>query len=756
MQPVRLPLVSAPASALASNISEHYRHLLFLALEEGVRPTFYDTQGLRTAPIRLSATLHARLEVVAEQAQIDLKQAFASLCAAGAQIQQRRSAEAAGLVASFATGLDTSRFKSQQQADFYAGMAAGLAEKKIVFAEGSTGLGKGRVIAMCAREQALQGKTPVVVCAPSLALVGQLYAEFKALDDGSVPASAVVGAHEFVDDEALLMYIERASVDPALPVDEGVRMWAASGAKPLNPQSVAALAAGDQAAWLMDDLRSLCVEMAPEDFALSEEADNAMRSQAREVVALMRERTRVSEGVVFCSHMMLATAQRSQWQGALPAPKCLIVDEAHLLESAVSRVNSSQLSLFSMSLALQRYMLAQGLSSSSTAGKALREVKDLGQLLEPMGQLGAGEALTGESPTQQERLPRVIDALDGLHKRMDSRALAGLAHLDAYRAGARSILRGLRREVADKVQLTRSAVRGYPSLQSGPASVALQLRHIWSTAEEGVALVSATLYAMGEDGEFHCDYARVSLSVPIGRAATVPPVREPHITSIPTVHTLGAASFARFIPGQERDGDLQKGSWHSSLAVAMRSICGRARGGTLVLLTSYEDLNALAGLLAPDLGERMVQQVRDRRFESLVREFRAKHAKGLRPVMLALGVAWTGIDLVDTQVEPEQDTMLTDLVVARLPISLNHSATMRSRVEHQGLYPVINECLLTLKQGLGRLIRRAGVKDRHIWLLDGRVHPSHAWPGMVRLTAGVRRMLRDYAKRDEVDFIDGC
>lgn len=70
-------------------------------------------------------------------------------------------------------------------------------------------------------------------------------------------------------------------------------------------------------------------------------------------------------------------------------------------------------------------------------------------------------------------------------------------------------------------------------------------------------------------------------------------------------------------------------------------------------------------------------------------------------------------------------------------------------------YPIINECLLTLKQGLGRLIRRAGVMDRHIWVLDGRIHPEHSWQGMVRLTAGVRRMLRDYAKRDEVEF-DGA
>lgn len=692
------------------------------------------------------------LTEVAEQAQLDVKQAFASLCAGGAEIHARRTAKTAGVQAGFAKRMESSRFKSAQQASFYTGMAAALAQKKIVFAEGSTGLGKGRVIAMVAMEQAKAGKTPVVVCAPTLALVGQLHAEFAALNDGTVATAVVVGAHEFVDDEALLSYLERTNSDSDLPVDEGVRMWAASGGKPINPRSVAALAAGEGAAWLMDDMRSLCSEMHPDDFLLTEEADNAERSQARELVASMRERVRCTDGVAFCSHMMLAAAQRTQWQGSLPAPRSVIIDEAHLFESAVSRVNSSELSLFSMRLALHRYMATQGLSSSSTAGKALRDVAALGELLEPMGHLGVSLVLTGDDKGQPYRLNPIVDALAALNKRLDSRSLEGLAHLELFKSNAKVILRGLRHEVADKVRLSRSAVRGYPSLQSGPASVSMQLRDIWNTAEDGVALVSATLYAIGEDGEYHCDYARTSLSVPIDRAATLPPAREPHITSIPVLHTLGAASYERFIPGGDKRAGKDTSPWHAQLAVGLRKIADSARGGSLVLLTSYDDVNALAGLIASDLGDRLIVQVRDRRFEALAREFRAKHAKGMRPVLLGLGSAWTGVDLVDADVPPEEDTLLTDLVVARLPINLNQSATMRSRVDHQGLYPMINECLLTLKQGLGRLIRRAGVQDRHIWLLDGRVHPSHSWNGMVRLTSGVRRMLRDYAKREEVEF----
>jgi len=65
-------------------------------------------------------------------------------------------------------------------------------------------------------------------------------------------------------------------------------------------------------------------------------------------------------------------------------------------------------------------------------------------------------------------------------------------------------------------------------------------------------------------------------------------------------------------------------------------------------------------------------------------------------------------------------------------------------------YPLINESLLCFKQGVGRLIRRDGVKDRRLWVLDGRIHGKFVWPGMVRLTAGVRRMLGDYTNHSEV------
>lgn len=752
VQPIRLPLIEVESRMAAETLSDHYRHLAFLAMEAKLPARAIETQGLKTAPIRLSAGFLARLEECARKAGVDVKTAFASLCTDGQTIQAKQRAEAAGLVAPMST-LDETRFKSPQQAAFYRGMVDGLAAKKIVLCEGSTGLGKGRAIAMAAIAQARAGQTPVVVSAPSLALVGQLQAEvLNALDGQDVPVAAVVGANEFVDDEALTLYLDRAEEDPELPVDEGVRLWAASGGKPLNPESLAARAAGASAAWLMDDFRALSAVMPADDFSLSEDVTNGERSEARAIVKSMRERARSQEGIILCSHMMLAAAQRSRWNGGIPAPKCIFIDEAHLFEGAVTRVNSVQLSLFSMRVSLRRFQATNSKGPASASSQALRALDQLGSALQPLGEVSRAGTVTLSDPDSisTEILTHVVGNLTALKVRLSPKTMRGLQHIELYQSALDGVIRGLERQAFDRVQLQLSPVRGYPSINSGPPNVGMQLRDLWNTAEEGVALVSATLYAIGEDGEYHSDFMRNVLSVPLSRVASPPPSREPHILSIPTVYTLATSSFKAFVPSGDRSAPNTE--WLGRMSAAIGQVATGARGGTLVLCTAYEDVRGLAALLQDTLGDRLVIQAPTHRFATYLNQFRAKHAAGIRPVMLGAGVAWTGVDLVDAAVPPAADWLLTDLVVARLPINLNQSTTSHSRTQNMGLYPVINEALLSLKQGLGRLIRRDGVTARNIWVLDGRIHPAYAWPGMVRLTAGARRLLRDYPNRREVDL----
>lgn len=699
--------------------------------------------------MRLQEGLLQKLELASHESGLDLKTVFASLCEQGQAIfEARREAAAKAVLGSEPADLTAYNFRSQAQAQFFRGLRDGVASGGIVMAEGSTGIGKSRAMAMVALEQAKKGNVPVVIAAPSLAVVAHLHEEFLALGDTSVSIELVVGAAEFVDDEALTMYLLQAESDPELPVDEGVRMWVANGAKPLNARTAAALALGNEGAWLMDDLRSLCDRMDADAFVLNDEPTNGERSISRGLFSSMRARVKVSRGIVLCSHMMLASAQRTQWGGTLPAPKTLLIDEAHLFEAAVVTVNSSAFSTFTAGLATRRFVRNHG--DASPIKKAMGALNKLTTFLHTMVEPGRSIDLAGrDRQISEASLATLHSHVEGCRKAFESDKLKDLQYRSMFLSDLRAMSMALERPGQDLLTLDRSAVRGYPTLRVGPTGVAIQLRDIWNTASAGVGLVSATLYAITEEGEYRCDYLRILLSLPIERLITPGPIREKHITQIPTVYTLGEATHRSLVPPSERETELER-QWHAQLARVIGHVAETAKGGVLVLCTAYTDLEALQGLLSPALGERLLCQTTGRRFHAFEREFRILHSKGVKPVLLGVGTAWTGVDFSDSTTAPEDDTLLTDVVIARLPINMTQSLTMRVRVERMGLYPLINECMLSLKQGIGRLVRRDGVRDRRLWILDGRIHAKFAWPGMVRLTAGVRRMLGDYPLRKDV------
>ena len=261
-------------------------------------------------------------------------------------------------------------------------------------------------------------------------------------------------------------------------------------------------------------------------------------------------------------------------------------------------------------------------------------------------------------------------------------------------------------------------------------------------------LASATLYVMDAHGNSKCDYLRSILYAPLDRISTPTPVIEPSIYRVPTVFIPTPSKAADLCPpsNRERDGP----QWHTHLAQQITVIAHQAKGGTLVLLTAYQDIEALATLLKQSgiADERIVAPSANQKFKLSERQFREKHAAGMKPILLGLGTAWTGIDLADTSLPPNKDTLLTDLVIGRVPVGLNRTNAMNHRVERLGMYPIVNEALLTFKQGLGRLIRRNGVKDRKIWILDGRIFGP--WPGLDQLGASIRRLLREY--RDMREF----
>jgi CRISPR type IV-associated DEAD/DEAH-box helicase Csf4 len=106
--------------------------------------------------------------------------------------------------------------------------------------------------------------------------------------------------------------------------------------------------------------------------------------------------------------------------------------------------------------------------------------------------------------------------------------------------------------------------------------------------------------------------------------------------------------------------------------------------------------------------------------------------KAIKPLWLAVGSAWTGVDigghdpwtdLFGETMKAADDNVLTDLVIPRLPFGTNQSLShlLRMRISPSMPWDTL-DASLRLKQALGRLVRRADLpKQRRIFILDARL-----------------------------------
>lgn len=150
--------------------------------------------------------------------------------------------------------------------------------------------------------------------------------------------------------------------------------------------------------------------------------------------------------------------------------------------------------------------------------------------------------------------------------------------------------------------------------------------------------------------------------------------------------------------------------WVATIAKALVSIRQSAKGGILVLNDSHEDIRLLS---------QAVREI-DPSIPLLLPEGQRLGAQRQRVIWLATGAAWTGLDISDPSVNPEDDYLLTDLVIPRLPFGQNRTSIHQARLEYNFAAESV-EARVKLLQGMGRLIRREGLRHRRIFLLDGRI-----------------------------------
>ncbi len=240
------------------------------------------------------------------------------------------------------------------------------------------------------------------------------------------------------------------------------------------------------------------------------------------------------------------------------------------------------------------------------------------------------------------------------------------------------------------------------ALRSAPIDVAPQIREALFQKDTSVLLTSATL-AMG--GQIEPFQKRAGAE---GERVTIedsPFDYERHL------RVYVAADIPQPTPDNPRLA-------LDELVDYLRWCTLRVPGGSLVLFTSYSDLNRCAELLEPDLaaaGRPLFVQGRLYSRTELTKRF--KQAKNA--VLFGTDSFWTGVDV--------PGEALSQVIVTRLPFDVPTHPIAEARAEwvrEKGGNPfaelTLPDALVKFRQGIGRLIRTK--TDRGlVTILDGRV-----------------------------------
>lgn len=542
-----------------------------------------------------------------------------------------------------------------------------------------------------------------------------------------------------------------AALDPSLPSgklqeyldksgdqDPAVQLWMSQGGPLMHDAALIRAMSRTPAKMhhMTHDLKALATNLNPQDFVIEDDEDERLVES--------REYARNSR-ILFCTHTMLGLAFQRKW-GLFGQPGMLIVDEGHLFEQNISRVYSNALSLRMLRFHLYLSQKNSGLGKGSVIGKAVAGVS---QCIQQVSNADAGDSQLVRLNNEYTELGKVFSGLDAL---LSKKALSVVKEV----AKARSILEDAKTAIEGKtgaVYLSFSPDRRFPSILSGREDLGGILGRIWKDMTHGAIIASATLYLPDRFGQMKCDYLKSVLALPLSRLDTPPPIVAPWVRNIPRLHIPDdKAAFILTRPtGKTEKSDVDL--WLYSLALSIAAILRKKKHGGTVILTVAFSHAATIGQHLVELGipaERIVIQSEKNRFASAEQQYRALYAKGIQPILIAAGAAWTGIDLTDKTVAHDKDRLLSTLILSCAPVGLNRSLSMLKRIEKTSVRPIINESLMMLRQGLGRVVRHPEMQKIDIWMLDGR--PWSSWPYMESWQESVKTILESYPKRKTFTF----
>jgi ATP-dependent DNA helicase DinG len=415
----------------------------------------------------------------------------------------------------------------------------------------------------------------------------------------------------------------------------------------------------------------------------------------------------------------------------LPEAAALVIDEAHQLERAAreqlgvtvgvqdllrlaGRTDARGGVLRRVSRSVRRGRMGGLAPRIAAAEAALRPVldqsaafaRDLSQLVpagQPARRLPRDFDLASVSPAALDQLltgiGALIRALEALADSCEGEEAGSLRPgsadaVDELRVGQAAwieVQQALRAatELADRgsAYYVDRDERGSPRLNRRPIRVGGLLRSTLFARTERVLLTSATLRA------------GTSFSPVLGALGFAED----------EVETLALASpfdLRRQVLSAVLDGlEPNDPAYPDRLSTLVAELARRLRRNTLVLLTSYQMLEAVASRLAPALeaeGVPLLVQSPGQPAAPLAEAFR----EGSGPVLLGTASFWEGVDFPGAALEV--------LVIARLPFAVPTDPLQEARaelIEAEGGDAfrdlALPEAVLRFRQGIGRLIRTA-------------------------------------------------
>lgn len=619
---------------------------------------------------------------------------------------------------------------SKEQVYLFEHSLAAMGEKKIPLCEAATGTGKGRVIAATAGTCSQDGR--VVIAAPSYAILMQLEQECLAISaaHGTPKPLLMRGRGEFASEAACLEAIETESEK----VGKSIKGWLDT----------------TKTFWL-DELADACPSAPISQLSLvsavAESTDAGHKAYLEQRVSADKEK------IILCTHATLIIdawsklkngamkkvqsktlteridkiiARSQQGDGCLGNYRYLLIDEAHQLEGIANNLASVSVSMREMALL--------------SGGKGAKEIKATFAAMQTKNTHAAKDSYLNRNHAGdiQALLPHLARL-----KTNKGATQSSQRRYSQFEYFANSWLKGGR---SNRLVLRVSPQRRWPSLE-GSQSYQRDLLGFILRRPCGAALYSATLYTPTKRKGLTADpvikglgLIDYSLSHGIDKAvASLEPQKPAWIYEPVTAHVDTELLPPKLLTA---DGGAEINAWHKALAMRVRKIAHQASGGTLVLCNSYATLNALGSLLrTTEVGERVLIGSELTHFPQMKAQYKDAYKKGERPVWLATGRAWTGVDLSDHDSPAGEDHLLSDLVITRLPFASPIHG--ESEFDYRDK---THQCLMKLNQGAGRLVRRKGSPDKNLWILDARAAPKTKLSNS-KITWAIEKKLEDYSRK---------